>query len=259
MTSRPSEPRYSLPREPATVQRRLPVRLRSLRTLPPPLPGGLPLVPALGRRPDHDRGAELRRQGVRQLVRRLRRPRLGRRRAGSCSGYLAANSPAVTGPDAPLIGSRRRHGAVPRSAVRSPGRRARRELVRPVRSTLRLRPRGPDPSAAERLPARPQLHIARPSRIGEHRRRQHDRRSGSGGSGTPGRPTTPTRRRPASTRRPTSRSGPPLSVAPIYPSYPPPYPMPLRGIQIQIRVVDPRNAEDQGPDDPPGLQRQALT
>ncbi len=29
--------------------------------------------------------------------------------------------------------------------------------------------------------------------------------------------------------------------APIYPSYPPPYPMPLRGIQIQIRVVDPRN------------------
>ncbi len=28
---------------------------------------------------------------------------------------------------------------------------------------------------------------------------------------------------------------------PVYPSYPPPYPMPLRGIQIQIRVVDPRN------------------
>ena len=28
---------------------------------------------------------------------------------------------------------------------------------------------------------------------------------------------------------------------PIYPSYPPPYPMPLRGIQIQVRVVDPRN------------------
>jgi prepilin-type N-terminal cleavage/methylation domain-containing protein len=28
---------------------------------------------------------------------------------------------------------------------------------------------------------------------------------------------------------------------PIYPSYPPPYPQPLRGLQIQIRVVDPRN------------------
>ena len=28
---------------------------------------------------------------------------------------------------------------------------------------------------------------------------------------------------------------------PIYPSFPPPYPSPLRGIQIQIRVVDPRN------------------
>jgi hypothetical protein len=28
---------------------------------------------------------------------------------------------------------------------------------------------------------------------------------------------------------------------PVYPSYPPPYPVPLRGLQIQIRVVDPRN------------------
>ncbi len=28
---------------------------------------------------------------------------------------------------------------------------------------------------------------------------------------------------------------------PVYPSYPPPYPAPLRGIQIQIRVVDPTN------------------
>jgi hypothetical protein len=28
---------------------------------------------------------------------------------------------------------------------------------------------------------------------------------------------------------------------PIYPSYPPPYPQPMRGIQIQIRVVDPKN------------------
>ncbi len=28
---------------------------------------------------------------------------------------------------------------------------------------------------------------------------------------------------------------------PVYPSYPPPYPQPLRGIQIQIRVVDPKN------------------
>ncbi len=31
------------------------------------------------------------------------------------------------------------------------------------------------------------------------------------------------------------------SSLPIYPSFPPPYPSPLRGIQIQIRVVDPRN------------------
>jgi prepilin-type N-terminal cleavage/methylation domain-containing protein len=34
--------------------------------------------------------------------------------------------------------------------------------------------------------------------------------------------------------------GPPYTP-PIYPSYPPPYPAPLRGIQIQIRVVDPTN------------------
>ena len=34
--------------------------------------------------------------------------------------------------------------------------------------------------------------------------------------------------------------GPPFSP-PIYPSYPPPYQQALRGIQIQIRVVDPRN------------------
>jgi len=35
-------------------------------------------------------------------------------------------------------------------------------------------------------------------------------------------------------------TGPPLTP-PIYPSFPAPYPAPLRGIQIQIRVVDPRN------------------
>jgi prepilin-type N-terminal cleavage/methylation domain-containing protein len=34
--------------------------------------------------------------------------------------------------------------------------------------------------------------------------------------------------------------GPPYTP-PIYPSYPPPYPAPLRGIQIQIRAVDPTN------------------
>ena len=37
------------------------------------------------------------------------------------------------------------------------------------------------------------------------------------------------------------QAGPPFSGRPIYPSYPPPYPLPLRGIQIQIRLVDPRN------------------
>ena len=41
----------------------------------------------------------------------------------------------------------------------------------------------------------------------------------------------------ATTYRPTGLPFEP----PVYPSYPPPYPMPLRGIQIQIRVVDPRN------------------
>ena len=35
--------------------------------------------------------------------------------------------------------------------------------------------------------------------------------------------------------------GPLGSTPPIYPSYPPPYPAPLRGIQIQMRVVDPTN------------------
>jgi prepilin-type N-terminal cleavage/methylation domain-containing protein len=34
--------------------------------------------------------------------------------------------------------------------------------------------------------------------------------------------------------------GPPYAQ-PAYPSYPPPYPVPLRGIQIQIRVTDPSN------------------
>lgn len=34
--------------------------------------------------------------------------------------------------------------------------------------------------------------------------------------------------------------GPPWG-RPIYPSYPAPYPAPMRGIQIQIKVVDPRN------------------
>jgi type II secretory pathway component PulJ len=36
--------------------------------------------------------------------------------------------------------------------------------------------------------------------------------------------------------------GPPFTP-PIYPSYPPPYPAPLKGIQVQIRVVDPRNQQ----------------
>jgi hypothetical protein len=35
--------------------------------------------------------------------------------------------------------------------------------------------------------------------------------------------------------------GPQGFTPPIYPSYPPPYPAPLRGIQIQIRVSDPTN------------------
>jgi hypothetical protein len=35
--------------------------------------------------------------------------------------------------------------------------------------------------------------------------------------------------------------GPIGGTPPIYPSYPAPYPAPLRGIQIQIRVVDPSN------------------
>lgn len=36
--------------------------------------------------------------------------------------------------------------------------------------------------------------------------------------------------------------GPPDSL-PVYPSYPAPYPAPMRGIQIQIRVADPRNEQ----------------
>jgi len=39
---------------------------------------------------------------------------------------------------------------------------------------------------------------------------------------------------------PLQMAGPPISQ-PIYPSYPPPYTASLRGLQIQIRVVDPRN------------------
>ena len=40
--------------------------------------------------------------------------------------------------------------------------------------------------------------------------------------------------------RRTCRSGPPFGP-PLYPVVPAAYPLPLRGIQIQIRVVDPRN------------------
>jgi hypothetical protein len=39
---------------------------------------------------------------------------------------------------------------------------------------------------------------------------------------------------------PTNRSLYPAGVT-FPPSYPPPYPVPLRGLQIQIRVVDPTN------------------
>ena len=35
--------------------------------------------------------------------------------------------------------------------------------------------------------------------------------------------------------------GPSNFTPPVYPSYPPPYPAPLRGIRIQLRVVDPKN------------------
>ena len=37
-------------------------------------------------------------------------------------------------------------------------------------------------------------------------------------------------------------SAPPASsIRPFYPSFPPPYSQPLTGIQIQIRMTDPRN------------------
>ena len=35
--------------------------------------------------------------------------------------------------------------------------------------------------------------------------------------------------------------GPAFGDPPIYPSYPPPYEKPINGLQIQVRVVDPRN------------------
>ena len=38
-----------------------------------------------------------------------------------------------------------------------------------------------------------------------------------------------------------SSAGPLTGTPPVYPSYPAPYPAPLRGIQIQIRVTDPSN------------------
>jgi hypothetical protein len=46
---------------------------------------------------------------------------------------------------------------------------------------------------------------------------------------------------PTSAADPLNKSpwGPNGGTPPIYPSYPPPYPAPLRGIQIQIRVTDP--------------------
>lgn len=47
---------------------------------------------------------------------------------------------------------------------------------------------------------------------------------------------------PATAFDPTTKLpvGPPWSK-PVYPSYPPPYPVAMRGLQIQIKVVDPRN------------------
>lgn len=48
---------------------------------------------------------------------------------------------------------------------------------------------------------------------------------------------------PATGKNPVSglEIGPPNGSPPIYPSYPPPYPAPMRGIQIQVRVVDSQN------------------
>ena len=65
--------------------------------------------------------------------------------------------------------------------------------------------------------------------------------SACGGSGIPGPPSTA---RPRARGNPGTRRVLPGGAAvppPIYPSYPPPYPAPLRGIQIQIRVADPTN------------------
>ena len=49
--------------------------------------------------------------------------------------------------------------------------------------------------------------------------------------------------KPSIRRRPENLTpwGPNNGTPPIYPSYPPPYQAPLRGIQIQIRAVDPTN------------------
>ena len=47
--------------------------------------------------------------------------------------------------------------------------------------------------------------------------------------------------------------GPLGGTPPIYPSYPAPYQAPLRGIQIQIRVVDPDQSTDQIAHDPAGF------
>ncbi len=212
----------------------------------------------LGRRPDHDGRAELRRQGVRQRPVELRRPGLGRRPAAvrPLSRAIAAarthprhRSPAVH--RSTLVQSRPALPVEP-----SPWPPVNPQTIRPRRSTPRSRPsrtKGgcrrwsrtcsstPSTASGDELLQR-QLPRTTPATSATTRRGS----CGSGGCGTRGPPSTagaaPASGRCGHRNLPGRHFplGPPFSP-PVYPSYPPPYPAPLRGIQIQVRVVDPTN------------------
>ena len=168
-------------------------------------------VPRLGRRPDHDQRPELRRQGVRP-----RRPAL-QSRLGLQRGYFTTSGyqdcSAIGGfarPASTVPVHRQRHGQP--AGLRPRG-------ADPARSSNDLRV---DPSDRARPSAttRPGRDPAQPG-LGHVVDRLHER---------PGLGHQPQRLHPPTWQRPAD-----LPVVPAA------LPSPLRGIQIQIRVVDPRN------------------
>ena len=203
------------------------------------------LVPELGRRPDHDRRAELRIRPTTTASAdyadlgwgddpRLTgsHAELAPDHATSCNcgtptrdGYvaLALESTATVRPAQPDLR--------PRGADAAAGR------GQPVRRPVRCRVVLPSTSPYRRQHAYTgnigddQAGIVRLRRVWDSWSTDYSHAPGTGVYLNKANATDPLNGFPW---------GPPYTP-PIYPSYPPPYPAPLRGIQIQIRVTDPTN------------------